>query len=62
LFFLNAYTSATEEDRTWHRLPTCEVRVEMMPVMSAFQSDRNLWNGLNVFAMEYVAGGLLSSM
>src|SRR6218665_2345609 len=42
LFFLNAYTNGTGEDRTWHHLPTSEVRVEVMPrVMSAFQSDRN---------------------
>jgi len=27
-------------------------------VMSAFQSARNPWNGLNVFAIQHVAGGL----
>src|SRR6218665_575621 len=30
LFFLNAYTNGTGEDQTWHRIPTSEVRVEMM--------------------------------
>jgi len=30
LFFINAYTSGMGEDRTWHHLPTSEVRVEVM--------------------------------
>src|SRR6218665_2268213 len=42
LFFLNAYTSGTGKDRTWHRLPTSEVRVEMMPGDVSFSVGQEL--------------------
>jgi len=40
LFFLNAYTSGTGEDRTWHRLLTSEVRVEAMPGDVSFSTGQ----------------------
>src|SRR6218665_3007079 len=42
LFFLNAYTSGIGEDRTWHRLPTSEVCVEMMPGDVSFSIGQEL--------------------
>src|SRR6218665_637490 len=42
LFFLNAYTSGTGEDRTLHRLPTSEVRVEVMPGDVSFSIGQEL--------------------
>ena len=42
LFFLKAYTSGTGEDRTWHRLQTSEVPVEVMPGDVSFSIGQEL--------------------
>src|SRR6218665_3405273 len=42
LFFLNAYASGTGEDRTWHHLPTSEVRVEVMAGDVSFSIGQEL--------------------